>query len=771
MIPPALSLLLSRRALAAGVGMTTREDKVLPPAEALPEIPERSGVGKPIVKRIQSVLRGWYAHVVGALRSACFAHDTLAVRDAGAEVYGHTYTVMPFATHYNVPGDDVSKLNDVLSFKDGAVLVNGIALPLLGISGGAPSGALPWLIPHPTPIGDLGKYGDSVTNTSVKRVFAVGRTRVHAWANGGVDADLGGAAYRPDKALACGARIDRSAHQAWLEQLHYTGSSWDALAGSWAITTAQVSMLLTSPYLQSVDSTIAVERSRAIPESQGSSSGSTVTSEAFPEVDICAVGVGEARTVSGQYLQVWFPWRYAHSYSVTGKRTGASSVSRWKVDVLDSTTIAGASVAVSAKNTLELASVTETLGYNAFSVDLPPVGGTALGTDNGTYSVSAHTVSWQGDAAQAAGQQLTPRGNDAYSRSAATLSGSATYATRSQSGEYHVTLGAHELVKIVFSHATESGQALSANAVAGRYDNALASPYAWIGTTLGFGTTSRVQLRLQPNGYLADETVLAPYLVDRANAKYVGGLCFDMWDSESSIALYTTSSTTRAAKDDRTLHAETRDFVLYDAAEQAYIYVLAEFSAQSSASASTVATLVVKVVVESRLGAVQQTIFSESITLPEVLPATPLTSSVNYIPLPRSSTFFTPKYREQGDFRGVAYTTADEEAAGAVPAFLVNFVMRLDTYAAIGSDEPTDVVSIVPCNLLEMLYAYVYSGKYGIDTSNRYPVDYSANFTLLNNQLFGVQHRVVHRNGANSDWLDALGGAYVTEQTTELYRV
>ena len=30
--------------------------------------------------------------------------------------------------------------------------------------------------------------------------------------------------------------------------------------------------------------------------------------------------------------------------------------------------------------------------------------------------------------------------------------------------------------------------------------------------------------------------------------------------------------------------------------------------------------------------------------------------------------------------------------------------------------------------------------------------------------------RIAYRNGSLTDWLDTLGGAYVTEQTTELFR-
>ena len=76
----------------------------------------------------------------------------------------------------------------------------------------------------------------------------------------------------------------------------------------------------------------------------------------------------------------------------------------------------------------------------------------------------------------------------------------------------------------------------------------------------------------------------------------------------------------------------------------------------------------------------------------------------------------------------------------------------------------------IPRNLIEMLYAYVFSSKYGVDPTARYPVDFTSRYNDMSTTLFGVQHRISYRDGVLVDWLDALGGSYETGQTTELYR-
>lgn len=63
-----LDLLLSRRALAAGVGLTTRRNKVLPPAANDQDIPQRVGIGKPLalLKKLRQIYMTSGAYAFGA---------------------------------------------------------------------------------------------------------------------------------------------------------------------------------------------------------------------------------------------------------------------------------------------------------------------------------------------------------------------------------------------------------------------------------------------------------------------------------------------------------------------------------------------------------------------------------------------------------------------------------------------------------------------------------------------------------------------------------
>ena len=75
----------------------------------------------------------------------------------------------------------------------------------------------------------------------------------------------------------------------------------------------------------------------------------------------------------------------------------------------------------------------------------------------------------------------------------------------------------------------------------------------------------------------------------------------------------------------------------------------------------------------------------------------------------------------------------------------------------------------VPCNLLEMLYAYVFSSDYGQNDYSRYPVTYRNNFNKLYAELFNVQHAIAFKDGAFVDWAASITG-HNPSTTTGIYR-
>ena len=119
------------------------------------------------------------------------------------------------------------------------------------------------------------------------------------------------------------------------------------------------------------------------------------------------------------------------------------------------------------------------------------------------------------------------------------------------------------------------------------------------------------------------------------------------------------------------------------------------------------------------------------------------------------------------------YVTAAEEANGALPFHGFNFVLRLQMYDSIGTINAENAsqheIHMVPCNLLEMLYAFVFSQEYGVSQYERYPVTMPRASKALQESLFSSTVRVHIRDGAVHDWLDALGHPYIDDTTTELY--
>ena len=97
------------------------------------------------------------------------------------------------------------------------------------------------------------------------------------------------------------------------------------------------------------------------------------------------------------------------------------------------------------------------------------------------------------------------------------------------------------------------------------------------------------------------------------------------------------------------------------------------------------------------------------------------------VPSSADPAIFAPLYQEQGSFKGAHYVTAAEEANGALPFHGFNFVLVLQPYDAVSScndDNLGTQVFMVPCNLLEMLYAFVFSQEYGVSQYERYPVSF-----------------------------------------------
>jgi hypothetical protein len=79
-------------------------------------------------------------------------------------------------------------------------------------------------------------------------------------------------------------------------------------------------------------------------------------------------------------------------------------------------------------------------------------------------------------------------------------------------------------------------------------------------------------------------------------------------------------------------------------------------------------------------------------------------------------------------------------------------------------------VFMVPCNLLEMLYAFVFSQEYGVSQYERYPVTYLDRFNTLSEQLFKA-FRIAVRNGVVGNWTDTIDQKIASISNATLHRI
>lgn len=252
------------------------------------------------------------------------------------------------------------------------------------------------------------------------------------------------------------------------------------------------------------------------------------------------------------------------------------------------------------------------------------------------------------------------------------------------------------------------------------------------------------------------------------------------YDNESAGGIYRSNYYTRTiandvTQDTRRLTWRTKDYLLHDVANGVYISV--EGSFYGSGHPAT-ATLGVSLKVQTRYNTNSISFGGWNYSYGELLPEKILDEDLGLwaVPSPQIRAIFAPLYQEQGSFKGAHYVTAAEEANGALPFHGFNFVLVLQPYDAVSScndDNLGTQVFMVPCNLLEMLYAFVFSQEYGVSQYERYPVSFLQRYTDIMSgasALFNVSRRVQIRDGVVSNWVSNLGTAYENSPTTELYR-
>ena len=732
------------------------------------------------------LLRGFVARAVPGGRAVLFNPYTLAILNPNYSPAKNTYSVQDFATTWNVPAGDTTDWYDVLLFDGSTIKVNAKAMPSLGITANHAFQAIPYCI-NRNDASD--QYGNAERNQTEKRVFAVGRADVKAWGGAGATETLTPTDPRTeDRCLTIGQRVDYATDKAWLGQLYYPATGWDG-TGEWYFTGAAVTMLLTVPYLSKVASNANVAMSPPTLVSLGTSSGARGTVVTLPSTPI-ALKSTDARIVqSNQNLRIiyWY-WDSVFSSELQAQEYGNNTRLTYGGSVSSTETQAGVVLEYDCSNTktwdtrdIGLVMIEQYITIAADGEYAGGYSGLSLGAD-------ATTLIWS--------DTYTPlRGRSNVWVDDALISPPGTNPIRyyeDQTVEASVQVeGGETLVSVLMARNYSYGGAWVASPNLTHYNPYMGQASTYPGHTYGMGIYGRLQLSavwypgsdiIPVNDYYKQNPSPPPKQTpdvlaeidasfDAKAAEYQTQTYYDCENSNgnSRYNFYSVSTTTSSVRLAQAATWTTKDYLLHDTTNGVYISINGAFS-----GIDTAATLTVTLTVQTRHHTNTVTLAQRNYTYTELLPETEIGTTGKYaVPSPQIRAIFAPLYQEQGSFKGAHYVTQDEEGNGATPFHGFDFLLYLRSYGDIGTlnaeNETGAAVYFVPCNLLEMLYAIVFSQEFGVGTT-RYPVTYTARFNDLMGTLFADPVRVSIRDGVSSLWTNAFGADFAATSTISLHR-
>jgi len=754
---------------------------------------------------VTSTARGFVAKVPAG-RAVLFNPYTLTILNSDYKPAGKNYTVQDFATSWGVPAGDTTHWHDVV-LSDGSVKINTKTYSPFGSFGTLSETEIPHIINRAD---DYDQYGNVELNLMQKRYFEVERESVKTWGGAGSVSLLTPQAPITDairRAMTVGPRVDFPTDTAWLAEFYSSSVIWDDPGASWLYSTAAVQMLLTSAYLVKTSSTANVDMPIPSFSSTGASSGNEIISIGYlPSVEIGLVAHGRERLTvpysspsnHGIY-QVDYPVSGTFSRPLAGEASADYTRTGYTGSATSTETQSGKTLNHSATNTLTLDIRTESYRVAAQTITVADHDIYGLSNSNGGHMGSNATTLWWGDDVSPGGLEATlpaTRGRPTVViQYAEPISGSLVYDRNyhRQSGTFQVSCDLGTLVSLQLWRDRSSGQGAVFNPVTGYYAAYLADPTGWINSS-GMGlTTGPVTLdayirpsdNFLPIGELYKVTAGSqdPSAIADINAKYEAKrnefMSMTLYENENSDAIfnrthYTATVVSSLNIDLATVAWDTVDYILCDEQNGVFITVEAHFSGEQTHPANGTATLTVTLKVVTRYNETVQMLETLPISYGELLPEKEVLAGIYGFPSPQIRAIFTPLYREQGSFKGAHYVTAAEEIAGAIPFHGFNFRLRLTSYDAVGSVNTLnkgETVYLVPCNLLEMLYATVFSSELGVaDDGSRYPVTRPASYNAVMNSLFTNAYRVAVRDGVAGNWTDAFGTDFAETSTISLHR-
>lgn len=592
--------------------------------------------------------------------------------------------------------------------------------------------------------------------------FAVGRYAV-ACLHDDSSVLLNGIAERQEiRARLCGPKISAvttdSTGFVELRQLVFTPPSWHEVSSGWFMRVAQVTLAKVAPFLTADQSIELVDKTVLSLASTGSSAGTSSSGGAIPNVQMWAIGAPQMGLAPSTSL-----FRGIVAYPISGFITGAALTeivrtynrSSWHGSTNDAGVVFGLPFAAVGSNTLTLDAGTEAVkivqdtlysgainSYQEVGVSNSVQDGVVL-----CHFVGPHPQGYNHSYTECVPQLDPILGDVASGAAPQTVSVGVAYDARNQTGMYDITVGGIQMLHIDFSHYEESGSSASVTAL------------PVLDPLLGLNETFRVVDLADGADPWSDPT------------QYVAAMQFmcDEWIGKTTFyrARYRSMALTdpnqwqvninpRPSNFVKTLDWTTRDYVVFDQVEGYFIYLKSTFTARMDVTGMT-NTLTVTVEVDTPAGNVSAPLFAGTIPIGSMLdyPTWKLNGSVDFIPTHAPRLFFCPMAFEQGSFPGIAHTTASE--TGADPAMLIDFeIMLVEDDAEDGTALPKSLFRFAPRNLIEMLYAYIYSTtKYGQDNTERYPVDYNGRYDFVMQNAF-KQWRVMVRDGVANAWPSGL---------------
>jgi hypothetical protein len=709
-------------------------------------------------------LRGFVAQIPGR-RAVLFDPYTMEILKTPYTPAAKLYEVQDFLTE--------STWYDVVLFDGTTIKVNAKAMPRLGITANHGYEAIPHVINYT--VGD--QYGNAERNTTEKRVFAVGRYSVTSWGGGGVTETLTPTEPRTEsRALTIGQRIDGDT--AYLGELYHGIDGWDS-ATEWYFRSAEIQMLLTAAYLvkTSVGANVAMTPPALATTTPFAEDGwRDIT---YPETPVMLMSSGTVM-IPAAYPdtvtpRVAWPWSGSVSKSLEGdvyvNRTGETKSGSQD----DAVVAAGVPLTYHAEN-----SKTWTHGYdqNYIKIQTISIAPDAVTNEGDVLFGTLGSIYWYAGDAVPGGSHGTQNFNNEYH---SYLISSLLYKDwEEQSGVAYIDMGAERLVDVSFSRAQTDGDVLVVTPNTSRYDYLFANPYHILGADFTFGLLGVQAVGFDdsvgdyknPTGYDQDPSAITE-INDKINARLnllAGRMCYLQEDRAfiSSNPWYN-ATVSSSPMDTSALTWTTKDFILYDPTNEVYITIEGSFT-----GADNEATLTVLLKVQTRHHTTTQTLGEFNYTYGEMLPEREIDTGKYAVPSPQIRAIFAPLYCEQGSFKGAHYVTQAEEDGGIAAFHGFNFVLNLRMYSdfdTCNDDNAGQQVYFVPCNLLEMLYAFVFSTEYGVaEDGTRYPVTYTSRFNEMRDTMFATPVRVAVKDGSATNWTDTLGGDFAAVSTVALYR-